>query len=134
VTPIGTTPDNIAEIMTSRVVTVRPDEPVAAAIRAMIGADIGSVVVLEEGRPVGMFTERDLTRQIIDHPGLLTRPVREVMSSPVVTCEPQQQIDAAFEQMNQRSIRRLPVVTDGHLVGIVTERDLLRWVGEVMSE
>jgi acetoin utilization protein AcuB len=56
------------------------------------------------------------------------------MSAPVVSAEPGQQIVGAFELMNAKHLRRLPVVEGGRLVGIVTERDLLRWVGAVAVE
>lgn len=127
-------PDNVGGVMTKDVVTVAPADTVATALRAMIGRDIGAIVVAEGGVPVGVFTERDLTRRVLDDPGLLERPVGEVMSSPVVTAEPDAEIVDVFELMNAKGIRRLLVVADGKLMGIVTERDLLRWVGQVAKE
>ncbi len=127
-------PDTVGELMTKDVVTVAPGDEVRAAVRAMIDRDVGSVVVADAGTAVGMFTERDLTRRILDDPDLLDRSVGEVMSSPVVTAAPDEEIVFVFERMNGKGIRRLPVVDAGRLVGIVTERDLLRWVGQVASE
>jgi len=99
-----------------------------------VDRDIGSVVVASGYRPVGMFTERDLLRCILDDPRLLERPVGDVMTQPVVTARPDQEVVDAFELMNANEVRRLPVVDAGRLVGIVTERDLLRWVGQVAHE
>ena len=128
-------PDTVAELMTTDVVAVAPTDSVADALRAMLAADIGSVVVVEEGAPVGVFTERDLSRRILDDPELTSREIGDVMASPVEMIPPEAEIVAAFEHMNGRNVRRLPVVdADGRLVGIVTERDLLRWVGEVANE
>jgi CBS domain-containing protein len=129
-----TNKDTVSEIMTRDVVTVTPDETVERAVRLMVDHDIGSVVVEDDGRPVGLFTERDLTRRILDEAGLLRRRLGDVMSAPVVSAEPGQQIVGAFELMNAKHLRRLPVVEGGRLVGIVTERDLLRWVGAVAVE
>jgi CBS domain-containing protein len=129
-----TNKDTVSEIMTRDVVTVTPDETVDRAVRLMVDHDIGSVVVEDDGRPVGLFTERDLTRRILDEAGLLRRRLGDVMSAPVVSAEPGQQIVGAFELMNAKHLRRLPVVEGGRLVGIVTERDLLRWVGAVAVE
>jgi CBS domain-containing protein len=126
--------DTVGAIMTGDVVTVAPTDPVESAMRAMIERDIGSVVVCEDASPVGMFTERDVTRHVLDDPGLLRRPVGEVMSGPAVTSNADDEVVDAFELMNDRGIRRLPVVENGRLVGIVTERDLLRWVGRVAKE
>jgi CBS domain-containing protein len=129
-----TNKDTVSEIMTRDVVTVTQDETVDRAVRLMVDHDIGSVVVEDDGRPVGLFTERDLTRRILDEAGLLRRRLGDVMSAPVVSAEPGQQIVGAFELMNAKHLRRLPVVEGGRLVGIVTERDLLRWVGAVAVE
>lgn len=129
-----TTKDTVGEIMTRDVVTVTPEDTVERAVRTMVERDIGSVVVQDSGEPVGLFTERDVTRRILDDSGLLKRRLGDVMSSPVVTAEPGQQIVDAFELMNAKNVRRLPVVEGGRLVGIVTERDLLRWVGVVAVE
>lgn len=128
------TKDTVGEIMTRDVVTAAPDDTVEQAVRSMIEHDIGSVVVQDDGQPVGLFTERDVTRRILDEPGLLQRRLGDVMTSPVVSAEPSQQIVDAFELMNAKNVRRLPVVDGGKLVGIVTERDLLRWVGVVAVE
>lgn len=127
-------PDVVSEIMARDVVTVDPEEPVEAAVRAMVAHDIGSVVVTRVGAALGVFTERDLLRRILDEPDLLARQVGSVMSQPAVATEPGTQIVEAFELMTSKGIRRLPVVEDGKLVGIVTERDLLRWVSHVANE
>jgi CBS domain-containing protein len=125
--------DYVKELMTSPVVIVAPHATVAQALRAMIDHDIGAVVVSENDQPLGVFTERDLTRGILDDPDLLGRPVEDVMSSPVVTGGPDEEVVFVFRRMAEKEIRRLPVVEDGHLIGIVTERDLLRWVDAVAS-
>jgi CBS domain-containing protein len=127
-------PDKVGGVMTRGVVTVAPEDAVRTALRTMLDHDIGAVVVAEDDRAVGVFTERDLSRRILDDAGLLDRPVREVMSSPVITTDPEAEVVDVFEVMNSKAIRRLPVVDRGALVGIVTERDLLRWVGQVARE
>lgn len=131
---MGQAPDTVGEIMTTDVVSVGPDDSVERAIRTMVDHDIGSVVVVEGDRAAGVFTERDLARRILDDPGLLERRVADVMSSPVVSTAPGVEMIEAFDLMNAKSVRRLPVVDGDRLVGIVTERDLLRWVGDVAAE
>ncbi len=127
-------PDTVGEIMTVSVVGVGPDEPVASAVRAMVEHDIGSVLVVDGERAVGIFTERDLTRRILGDPDLLSRPLREVMSAPVHAVRPDTDVQQAFDLMNERRVRRLAVVDGARLVGIVTERDLIRWVSAVAAE
>jgi CBS domain-containing protein len=120
--------------MTSPVVTVTAEDPVRAAIGKMLENEIGSVVVVEEGAPVGIFTERDLTRRVLDDDMLLDRPVSDVMVAPLVTVGVGTGVVEAFALMDKGGIRRLPVVADGLLVGILTEGDLRRWVGRVAKE
>jgi CBS domain-containing protein len=127
-------PDTIGELMTTDVVTVGPDDRVRDALQAMIDHDFGSIVVAEEGRPVGVFTERDVTRRVLTDAGLLEQRVRDLMSAPPITVQPGDQVVNVFELMNGKGIRRLPVVEGDRLVGIVTEGDLRRWVGLVAKE
>jgi CBS domain-containing protein len=127
------TADYVKEIMTTPVVTVAPQATVAQALRAMIDHDIGAVVVADGDAAAGVFTERDLTRGILDDPGLLGRSVEDVMSSPVITASPDEEVVFVFRRMSERQIRRLPVLESDRLIGIVTERDLLRWVDAVAS-
>jgi CBS domain-containing protein len=127
-------PDTIGELMTTDVVTVGPDDRVRDALQAMIDHDFGSIVVAEEGRPVGVFTERDVTRRVLTDAGLLEQRVRDLMSAPPITVQPGDQVVDVFELMNGKGIRRLPVVEGDRLVGIVTEGDLRRWVGLVARE
>ena len=127
-------PDFVQQMMSSPVVHVDPDDSVADALRAMIDRDIGAVVVVEDGRPVGVFTERDVSRRILDDRELLVRTVGDVMSTPVVSVAPTDEVVFIFGLMTGKRIRRLPVVEGDRLVGIITERDLLSWVDAVASE
>jgi CBS domain-containing protein len=123
--------DTVHGVMTSEVVTVAPSDPVRDAVAKMSASEIGSVVVVEDGAPVGLFTERDLTKRILVDADLLDRPVADVMSGTPITVEVGTEVVDTFELMNANGVRRLPVVADGRLVGIVTEGDLRRWVGNV---
>lgn len=125
--------DYVKGVMSSPVVTVTTQATVAEALRAMIDHDIGAIVVVDEDAPVGVFTERDVTRKILDEPDLLGRSIGDEMSSPVVSVAPGDEVVFIFRTMSDKRIRRLPVVDEGKLVGIVTERDLLRWVDAVAN-
>lgn len=130
---MSTGEDRVKGIMSSPVLHVAPHATVAQALRTMIDRDIGAVVVVDEDSVVGVLTERDLTRRLLDDADLLTREVGEVMSTPVTTVSPSDEVVFIFRLMTERGIRRLPVVDGGRLVGIVTERDLLRWVDAVAT-
>ena len=127
-------PDFVQQMMSSPVVHVAPDDSVADALRALIDRDIGAVVLVEDGRPAGVFTERDVSRRILDDRSSWIAWVGDVMSAPVVSVAPTDEVVFIFGLMTGKRIRRLPVVEGDRLVGIITERDLLRWVDAVASE
>ena len=124
----------LSEIMTSRVVTVDISERVEEALRLMVKFDIGSVVVTDKEKPVGIITERDVTRAALRGDSLLRLPVRSLMSRPLQTGTPDMEVWLTFETMLRLGVRRLPIVENGRLVGIVSEKDLTRWVLRVFYE
>lgn len=131
-------PDDMASaIMTKKVVTVDINEPARNALKLMIDHDIGSVIVTENGKPVGIVTERNITKKSLDaaeEKGFYNRPTGEFTSRPLITIRPDTPIWESFELMLNNKIRRLPVLSNDQLVGLVTERDLFRWVVRVSYE
>ena len=116
----------LSEIMTTKVVAVDISERVEEALRLMVKFDIGSVVVVDKQRPVGIITERDITRAALRGDSLLRLPVRSLMSRPLQTTTPTAEIWRTFEIMLKLGVRRLPVVENDRLVGIVTEKEIIR--------
>lgn len=104
------------------------------AAQLMIQHDIGSVIVVEGKNPVGIITERDITKQVIKGNAVLKKPVKQAMSKPLVTAKPNMPIQEAFELMLKNKIRRLPILDGGGLTGIVTTQDIMRWVLRVSYE
>ena len=113
-------------LMSSPVVTIRPDATVYEAIKVMAEKRIGSLVVTENEEIKGIFTERDLISRVLAKdldPKKTT--VKEVMTpAPLVTIDPDAEVSEAALLMVRRRIRRLPVIEDGKLVGIITAADL----------
>ena len=129
--------DTVAAVMTRKLVTVSFDAPVKKALATMIKRDMGSVIVLKKGEPVGIITERDVTRKsLLPTKGkkVYERPVSRFMSHPLITVPSTTPMWKAFETMVTKKIRRLPIERQGRLVGIVTERDLFRWALRVFYE
>lgn len=122
------TEDTLAFIMTEKVITVSTKEKVSKALAIMAKNDIGSLVVVDKGQPVGILTERDIIRRLVKDWKIRDVPVDDLMSHPLITAEPETPSWEAFRIMLKKRIRRLPLVDGGKLVGIVTERDLFRWV------
>jgi CBS domain-containing protein len=124
----------LSEIMTTKVVTVDISERVEEALRLMVKFDVGSIIVVDKQKPVGIITERDVTRAALRGDSLLKLPVRSLMSRPLQTTTPNMEIWRTFELMLKLGVRRLPVVDNDKLVGIVTEKDLTRWVLRIFYE
>lgn len=111
----------------AEVATVAPDEKVSQAVAKLGQRRIGALPVVEEGRVVGIMSERDVIYCLRDHSGeVLDWPVSRVMTSPAITAEPSTPVLSAMAMMTQRRIRHLPVVSRGELVGIVSIGDLVK--------
>src|ERR1700730_5036980 len=120
--------------MTKTAVTLPPSKKTIDALDAMVEKDIGAVVVVESGKITGIITERDIVREITKSFDYLERKLLETSKRSVITVEPKTPLWEAFALMLKNKIRRLPVVKNGKLVGIVTERDLLKWAVKVAYE
>jgi len=117
----------VREIMTTPVVTVMFSDPVIAAVEKMISHDIGAVVVISGGRPVGIITERDiLKRVILEEKDPRSVFCQDIMSKPLITIKPDTPLSEALSIMRKHGIRRLPIVEGDELIGIITEKDLIR--------
>ena len=121
---------NIGGVMRTKLVTARPDESAADAIRRMLSSGIGSVIVIEDNAPIGMFTERDVLRLAGEGTDFETIPVRRAMTGRPLTIAADDDILAASQMMAERKLRHLPVTEDGNLVGIVSMRDVLAYLAE----
>ena len=109
----------------SQVLSINPTATVLDAAQLMNRHKVGSVVVLEEGHIVGMFTERDVLQRVVGgHLDPEHTPVKEVMTKKVTTCGPDTKIEEARSIMKHRRIRRLPVINNDQLVGLISIGDL----------
>ncbi len=116
--------------------TANFDESVLDAARRMRDRQVGTVIVVDDQRPVGILTDRDLTVRVLA-PGLDPRTTRvsEVMTPSPTTIREEDAIEAAVGYMRAGRFRRLPVVgRDGHLVGILALDDVLELVAQEMSD
>ncbi len=124
-----TTVAQILETKGHDVQFVRPDDMVADALRMMADKNVGSVLVKEGDRLVGIFTERHYARKVfLKGRTSPTTTIRDVMSKDVICVEPGQTAEACMALMTAKKIRHLPVLRDGDLVGIVSIGDLVKSV------
>ena len=117
------------------VATIAQEQRVAEAVRMLGQRRIGALPVVEDGRIVGIMSERDIIYCLRDHGAeVLDWPVSRVMTSPAITVEPSTSVLTALAMMTQRRMRHLPVVSGGSLVGIVSIGDLVKFRMEKIEE
>lgn len=110
------------------VVSVKPDDTVGRVARVLNENNIGAALVCDTaGRIVGIISERDIVRGMARHqPGVTRKLAKELMTSPVITCEPETSVDQLMEMMTNRRIRHLPVMKDEKLLGVVSIGDVVK--------
>lgn len=131
---------SIKEVMTRDVRACEPNATVAEAAKVMAQEDVGPVPIVEDGRLVGIVTDRDIAVRVVAEgrdPNATT--VREIASTELVTVTPDDDLDEALNLLAERQVRRLPVVEGDRLVGIVAQADIARLgkdkkTGEVVEE
>ena len=118
----------IENVMVSDVITIEAEVTVRQAVDIMNKHEIGCLVVVdEEEKPVGVMTERDLLRRVLaKRKDPVRTKVSKVMSKPIITATPHMDLEAAAKLMFKKKIKKLPVVEDGQLVGLVTLTDMVR--------
>jgi CBS domain-containing protein len=108
---------------------VDPDAPVLDAIRLMAEHSCGALLVMKDQQLVGVVSERDYARKVILKGFSSSEiPVRQIMSSPVLTIEPNKSVRDCMQVMTDRRIRHLPVVEGGRVLGVLSIGDLVRAV------
>jgi len=117
----------IEDVMVEDVVSVSENATVREAAELMSKHEIGCLVVVKKGKPVGIVTETDMVKRVILQPvDPAEIKVGEIMSAPLVAGDPQMDVDEASRIMQRRKIKKLPVVKNGRLVGLVTTTDIVR--------
>lgn len=107
---------------------------VSDAIAKMVDRNIGALLIVEEGRPVGMFTERDVLKCWVSR-GSYDVAVREVMTKDLLIAELDDDISYAMSIMIQKKVRHMPVLDKGRVVSVLSIRDLVKaQVGNLQSE
>jgi CBS domain-containing protein len=123
----------LAECMKKDVKTCPGGMTVAEAAKQMASHNVGSLVVVEDKRPVGIFTERDLLNRVVAQgkdPNKVK--VTDVMTKDVFTVQADEYIGNVYHKLAERGIRHAPVVDKGNLVGITSARDLARILDDQM--
>jgi CBS domain-containing protein len=109
----------IEKLLDDSVLSVNSSVPAYEAAKLMENSKAGAVVVLENQVPVGLVTNRDLTIKIIAHSYPSDTPIRRIMSTPLISINPETEINDAAELMASKQIRKLPIISDDKVIGMV---------------
>ena len=134
---------SVKSYMIKEVNTISGEVTVTEAAKTMAEKDDGYLIILKEGKPVGIVTERDLVKKVLaKEVNPTTINISSIMSTPLITIDPDEDLLKASEIMREQKIRKLPVVRDGIIYGILTAteiankcgayvdstvRDIIRW-------
>ena len=130
--------DSVRTLLASKTAVVRsitPDQTVLDALAMMAEYEIGALLVLEDGRLVGIFSERDYARKLV-LAGRMSRDttVAEVMSTPVIFVTPEHTVGECMQIMTMQRIRHLPVLHHENVTGVISIGDLVNWMLRTQEE
>ena len=129
--------NQLSEILDKKgaeVLQIEADASVFEAVKRMVEANVGSLLVTDGGKIAGIVTERDYLRRVtLEGRTDKETAVREIMSSPLIVVRPETTIDECMALMTDRRIRHLPVVEGGQVVGIVSIGDLVKFQSKQQS-
>jgi signal-transduction protein with cAMP-binding, CBS, and nucleotidyltransferase domain len=116
----------VNQVMSKDVLTLDKSASLQDAAGNMKKLNIGCVIVTENNNPIGIITERDFVTKVAAEGRPLFTEIQEVMSSPLITIDPEETIWEASEMMKEKLIHKLPVKEDGKIVGIITTTDIVK--------
>jgi CBS domain-containing protein len=126
-------PKVVRDIMTKNVVTIEVNRTALEAAKIMAEKGISSLIVLKDQDPVGIITERDFVKKIcIKELNVSRVKVNDVMSKIRTVADPEISIEVAVQRMVNHKIRRLPIMEDGKVVGIITVTDLAKYLRTIL--
>ncbi len=115
----------IANIMTKSVISIDAAMTVNASAKMMEDAKVGAIIVMEHNSPIGIVTDRDFAVKVAAHAYPITSPVKQIMSSPLFSINSNETVRTAADLMHDRKIRKLPVIDDDRVIGMITATDIV---------
>lgn len=124
----------VEDAMVEDVVTINADSTVKKAVDLMNKHEIGCLIVIRDGKAVGIVTERDMLNRVLAQRRDPERTkVSEIMTTPLVVAEPSMDLQEAARQMFKMKVKKLPVVSKGELVGLITLTDIARFQPQIIK-
>jgi len=116
----------VKDVMTKTVITIESNKTVIEAAALMAENDVANLIVMDDKTPIGIVTERDFVRRVLATGKPPKTKISEIMSTPLRVIDPDAPLKEAARRMVRKRIRRLPVIKDNKLVGIITATDFAR--------
>jgi len=116
----------VKDVMTKKVITFESNKTVSEAASLMAENDVANLIVMDNNMPIGIVTERDFVRRVMAKNKPSKTKISEIMSTPLRVIDPDAPLKEAARRMVRKRIRRLPVIQDNKLVGIITTSDFAR--------
>lgn len=117
---------SVKDIMSKAVLSIDANTTVLDAAKMLEDAEVGAMVVMEDNVPVGIVTDRDLAIKVVAQSTALTAPVKMIMSSPLYSVASDEPVRAVADFMYSRGVRKIPIIDNDKVLGIVTATDLVR--------
>jgi CBS domain-containing protein len=115
----------VKDIMTKSVVSVDSSATINEAAKMMEDTKVGAIIVMENNTPVGVVTDRDFAVKVVAHAYQVSEPIKKIMSSPLIAIGPDETVLMVADLMYTRGVRKLPVIDNDQVVGMVTATDLV---------
>ena len=124
----------ISDVMTKSVISVDSTLTINETAKMMEDAKVGAVIVMEDNSPVGIVTDRDFAIKIAAHAYQITTPIKQIMSTPLFSINSDETVRTAADLMHDRGIRKLPVMDDKKVAGIITSTDIVNLLAVCVEE
>lgn len=124
----------ISDVMTKSVISVDASMSINETAKLMEDAKVGAVIVIENNKPVGIVTDRDFAVKVAAHAYQISTPIKQIMSSPIFSINSDETVRAASDLMHDRGVRKIPVIDNGNIVGIITATDIVNLLSVSVEE
>ena len=120
----------VKKIMLTNVPTLKKEAKIENGAKLLTQNESGCIVIIEDGKPIGIVTELDFVRNVFSKGKSLKEPISKIMTSPVTFMNPNMKLDEALKIIDTKRFRRYPVVEDNNLVGVVTKKDVVNAISD----
>lgn len=124
----------IGDVMTKSVISVDASSTINEASKMMEDAKVGAIIVIENNIPIGIVTDRDFTVKVVAHAYNITTSIKQIMSSPLFSVNSNESVRVAAEMMHEYKVRKLPVMENEKIVGMITGTDIVNLLAVCVEE